>query len=169
MRLRPEFELSDDLKRAEKKLNAGDFGRGIDELQKVIEKSEDAAVIEEAKTAMASAMEFGNGELASVDNFAEAGYYVEATKKLMALEKMFKGTEIGEKAESKLDAWKKDDTVQAEIDGAELIAQAEALMKDHKYKNAARALARVTKSDKYEGTKVRDKAEKLLQKVMDKL
>ncbi len=170
VRLRPTFKFDGALKRANKNLNSGKYGKGIVDLEKVIAKNpDDADLITEAEEAIAQVKKFGEDEFASVEEYAKAGFYPEAMAKLQWLTKSFKGTSIGDQADEKYAVWKKDSTVKAEISGAEVIAMAEELIGKRKYKDAARALVKVTKGKKYEGTKVRDKAQDLLDDVMNKL
>ena len=167
--LKPKFKLSKDLKRANKHLNAGSYGKGLVELEKVIAKTDDDSVITEAKDAIAKVNQFGEEELNAVEDYAKAGFYIDAMSKLKGLTKSFKGTALGDRATTKYDEWKKDKTIKLEIDGAETIAAAKELMNKAKYKDAARALAKITKSKKYNGTKAQSRAQDLLDEVMKKL
>jgi len=170
VRLRPTFKFDGALKKANKSLNSGKYNKGIQALEKAIERNpDDADLIARAEEAIAQVNKFGEDEFASVDEYAKAGYYPEAMAKLQWLTKSFKGTSIGERADEKYGEWKKDSTVKAEISGAEAIAMAEQLIGKRKYKDAARALVKVTKGKKYEGTMVRDKAQDLLDEVINKL
>ena len=167
--LKPQFKLSKDLKRANKHLNAGSYGKGLVELEKIIAKSDDESVISEAKEAIAKVNTFGEEELNAVEDYASSGYYIDAMAKLKGLTKSFKGTALGDRATTKYDEWKKDKTVKLEIDGAETIAAAKEMMNKAKYKDAARALAKIAKNKKYDGTKAQSRAQDMLDEVMKKL
>jgi hypothetical protein len=166
VRLRPKFAFSsDDLKKAGKLLEAGNFGKGLTELDKVIAANEDAAAVEQATAARTQVLAYGEDELKAVDDYATAGYYTEGLRKLQELGAAFKGTEIGDRAEEKEGVWKKDDKIKAELEGSEAIAQAKDLIGRRGYKDAARLLVQVTRGKKFEGTKARERAESLLKEV----
>jgi len=166
VRLRPKFEFqADELKKAGKLLEAGNFGKGLAELDKVIAANDTPAAVEQATTARTQVIAYGEDELKAVEDYASSGYYSEGMLKLQELAVTFKGTEIGDRAEEKEKSWKKDDKIKAELEGAEAITQAKDLIGRRGYKDAARVLVQVTRGKKFEGTKARERAEALLKEV----
>lgn len=163
VRLRPKIEMqSDALKKASKQIEAGSYGKAIAELDKVIEKGDDPAAVEEANSAKAQLLQYGEDELKAVDGYAESKYYPQAVEKLGQIASSFKGTPIGDRAEEKQAAWKKDPVVKTELEGAEAIARAKDLIAKYKKKDAARLLVAVAKGEKFQGTKAQKDAESLL-------
>jgi hypothetical protein len=166
VRLRPKFEFqADELKKASKLLEAGNFGKALAELEKVITANETPAAVEQATAAKTQVLTYGEDELKAVEDYASSGYYSEGLLKLQELSVAFKGTEIGDRADEKEKAWKKDDKIKAELEGSEAIAQAKEMIGKRGYKDAARVLVQVTRGKKYEGTKARERAEALLKEV----
>jgi hypothetical protein len=166
VRLRPTFRFqSDELKKAGKLLEAGNFGKGLAELDKVVAANEEPAAVEEATAARTQILAYGEEELKAVEDFASHGYYSEGMLKLQELSAIFKGTEIGDKADEQEKTWKKDDKIKAELEGSEAIAQAKDLIGRRGYKDAARLLVQVTRGKKFEGTKARERAEALMKEV----
>ena len=77
----------------------------------------------------------------------------------------FKGMDISKKFEKELKAWKKDKTIQAEISGAEMLEEAETLVKRGKYKSAAKIYAQLSKAKKFAGTEAQKEAEIRFQEI----
>jgi hypothetical protein len=170
VRLRPKFEFqSDALKKVSKHVDAGDYGKAIAELDKVIAKSEDAAVVDQARSAHEQIIKFGEEELQAVETLATSGWYVLAMQKLNTISDGFKGTPIGDRADEKETAWKKDPKVKIELEGAEAIAKAKDLIAKYKKKDAARVLVAVAKGEKFKETKAQKDAEALLAEISGSL
>lgn len=169
VRLTPSFELGEGLEKASRHLAGAKYGKGVGELQKVIDKNEDSDLVARARAAIAEVESYGEKELAAVDGYAEAGYYTEGYAKLQRLASAFKRTSLEERIDAKLDAWKDDDRIQAEIAGEQFIAKAKEQVGNRKYKDAARTLVAVTRGKKFEGTKAQARAQALLDDVMNKL
>jgi hypothetical protein len=163
------FQLDPDLGDANRTINAGRYGKGIDELQKIVEAGGDDTLVAKAQSAIQTVVAYGNEELEAADSLGKGGNYGTALTILKNLEQVFKGHEIADKADEKIKAWKKDPTVKAEIAASEILAVARDLTANGKHKDAARALAQITRGKKYEGTKARTEAEALLEEVMKKL
>ncbi len=166
VRLRPSFEFaSPALKKAGKQLEAGKYGKGISELETVIAGSDDSEAVDAAKAALEQVLKYGEEELQAVEEYAKAGFYLEGMVKLQQLTALFKGTEIGTRADEKNDVWRKDKRIKAEIEGAEAIGAAKELVANRKWKDAARLLVGITRGKKFEGTKAQKEAEALLSQV----
>lgn len=158
VRLVPTFELPDDLKKAESRLNRGQFASGISELERYLEKPKSDEGAAAAKDALKKVNQYGNEKLVEVEEYAKEGFYADGIEILASLEKMFKGTEIGDKASDKRKAWLKDKTIKAEIQAGSMLAQAESLLSSGKAKNAIGILQRVAKSRKFADTTARKRA-----------
>lgn len=169
VRMRPTFELSKALKKAKKLLNSGKYAKGINSLQKVIEKEEDEGLVNEAVAAIAKVNRYGENQLKKIDLYAKEGYFAIAMKTLKRLDSSFKGTDIGDRAKTKLAAWKKDKKIKAEISGAKIIEVADGLMNKGRYRNAAKLLMKVTRGKKYEGTMAQESAREKLEGLSSKL
>jgi thiol-disulfide isomerase/thioredoxin len=163
----PSFKLPKELSAAEKQLAAGNLGAGIKALQSAKPKTD------EAKKAAADALEalktYSTNKLAQAEEIAKAGNYGAASKVLEHVEKAFKGAESGTKAKDTLAAWKSDKAAKIELEAAQLVDKANVLMSEESYPAAAACLQKVTKTKKYEGTKIREVALKKLEVVQKKI
>ena len=167
--LPPEIDLELDFGRAQKPLKSGNYGKAINEFDKIIDKSDDSELVARATETKARLEEYGRSVLTLVDTLATKGSHVAGMKKLDYLSTVFKRTEIGDLADAKIAEWKKDDTIQAELKGAQIVAQAREKMAKGKHKDAAKLLNAVVQGKKYEGTKIRDVAKELFDEVVEKL
>ena len=113
-----------------------------------------------AKEAIAKVMDYGKLQLEQAEASAKAGDYYEGAEILFAVEKTFKGSEIADKADDTLDAWKRDASIKKELDGGVVLKRAEAYADAGNVRGAAGLLLQLTKQSKYEGTRVRDVAAK---------
>lgn len=165
----PSFSLPKDLSSAEKQLNAGNFTAGIKALETHIKKPKSAETEKASKEAIEKANAYGQEKLKQAEEYAKERNYGEASEVLQSLEKSFKDTEVGNKAKETLSAWKKDKDIKLELDGAALVQKADAAIREKKYAAAAGLLLQVTKPKKFEGTKVREIAQKILKSVEPKL
>jgi tetratricopeptide (TPR) repeat protein len=160
VRLKPAFDdLPKGLSKAAKSLNAGKYAQGLKELEKSADDPDDGAA---AKAAIARVEAYGADRLARADALAEAGAYREAMALCEEVEDGFKGHAVGDQAKDKLDAWKKDKTVKAELEGQEVLDKAEAFERAGRKPEAAKLLKSIVDGKKFEGTKVRAKAEERL-------
>jgi len=158
--LLPTFSLPKELRASEKDLNAGKYGAGVKALETYLKKPKSTEAEAAAKEAIQKVKAYGDSELTRADEYSKAGDYAGAVETLQAVEKGFKGLEHSDKAKATLDAWKKDKTIKVELEGAEILRKAEALIKAKQYKNARQLLLQIGKSKKYEGTKAREMADK---------
>jgi hypothetical protein len=158
VRLRPTFGLPKDLKKAETSLNAGKYVDGIKALETYLKKPKSDEGEKAAKEAIEKVQTYGKETLAQADGYAQEGYYAEAMEAVAALEKGFKGTEVGDEAKKKHDAWKKDDKVKTELEAGARVDKADGLTRAKKFKEAGAFLQRVLQVKKYEGTKARERA-----------
>jgi tetratricopeptide (TPR) repeat protein len=165
----PSFDFEGDLAKASSLVNAGNYTKAISEFEKVADKSEDAAEAERARAAIAQILEYGEWSLAKAKASGEQGDYSRAMLKLKKLAAAYKSTPVGEKADDQFKEWRKDPKVKAELEGAEIVELAKELMAKGKYKDAARALAKVVKGKKFEESSIRDDAQKLFDEAMSKL
>jgi hypothetical protein len=165
VRLTPTFDLPKSLSKAKKSLDKGKYASGIKELRKHIE-GEDADAAQEA---IDKVIEYGQSQLDTVESYAEEGLYGDASAILERLEKSFKGTEIGDDAKAKRTAWKKDKAIKVEIEGCKILDKVELLARSGNTAGAAKMTMKITKGKKYEGTKVRERAEARLEELKEKL
>lgn len=167
----PQFSLPKELRSAQKDLNSGNYTAGLKALESFAKKAKPTQT--EAQTAATQAMEevktYGETRLKTVDELAKAREYGEAQSILKSLEKAFKGHELGDKASSTLKAWKEDKAIKLELDGAAILEKADLAEAAKQYPQAAQLIAQVASGKKYEGTKVRETAEKRLRAVKKKI
>lgn len=167
--LTPQFSLPKDLKSAERDLNAGNFTAGIKALETHLKKPRSPDTEAAARAALEQATKYGEARLKSVDELAKTQDYGTGAEILRGLEKSFKGSAVGDKAKELLAQWKKDDKIKLELEAAAYIDKATEQISAKQWKNAAGFLSQVTKQKKFEGTKARTSAEKLLATVQKKL
>ncbi len=167
--LTPQFALPKDLKSAERELNAARYAEGIKSLETHLKKPRSPETETAAKSALEQVNSYGESKLKAVDDLAKEKDYGNAAEILRSLEKSFKGHAVGEKAKSRLAGWKKDEKIKLELDAAVIVEQAETQIQAKQWKAAAGILLKVTKGKKYEGTRAREIAEKLLATVRRKL
>jgi hypothetical protein len=122
-----------------------------------------------AKEALDKARKYGESQLADAEEIGTSGHYFDAANRLAEIEKAFAGTDISDKAEELLDAWKKDDRIKKEIEAGKYLAQAEEEIRAKRYRRAAAYLLRIVRYDKYEDTKVREIAQETLSEIEKKL
>jgi hypothetical protein len=160
-----EEQLRKVLLRAEASLNAGKYAEGIKALETYVKKPQGEEAAKAASEAIEKVAKYGKEKLQDAERLAQDGYYAEALETVAALEKGFKGTELGDQAKKKHDAWKKDDKVKTELEASALVDKAEDLARGKKYKDAGAFLQRVLQLKKYEGTKARERAEARLKSI----
>lgn len=165
VRLQPVFKLPKDLASAEKSLNTGKYAAGVKALEKYLEKPKDEASASEARKAVEEVKTYGDDKYKQAESYAAEGYYGEAMEILAALERDFKGLEIGEKSKEKRAEWKKDTAVKAELEAGAYLDQAADLCRQKKYRAAYPLLQKVLQSKKYETTKARARAEAKLKEI----
>ena len=156
--LAPTFALPKELKNAEKDLNAGNYAGGVKALETYLKKPGSAEAA--AKEALEKVKAHGTRQLQIAEELAAAREYADAADLLTSVQKSFKGQEPAEKAKSTLDAWKKDKTIQLEIEASRALAKANALIAAKQYKSASGILLTLAKQKKYEGTKAQELARK---------
>lgn len=162
VRLVPTFELPKELKTAQTHLDKANYGSALKELQKHAEKPKTPDSGKAATEAIAKVNAYGKSKLEEVDAYAKEGFYGDAMETLNFIEKAFKGTEAGDKAKAKKDEWKKDKTIQAEIQGAALLKEAEALLKKRENAKAIAILRQIEGQKKFDGTNAQKQAKKRL-------
>jgi len=165
----PSFALPKELKSAEKQLNGGNYSAGVKALEGHLKKAKSAETEKAAKDALEKANAYGQEKLKRAEVYSKERDYGEASEILQSIEKSFKDTEIGAKAKTTLSEWKKDKDIKLELDGAALVQKADQAIREKKYPAAAGILLQVTKPKKYDGTKVREIAQKILKSVEAKL
>ncbi len=165
----PQLTLPKELKSVERDLSAADYSKGIKALETHLKKPKSSETETAAKNALEQINAYGASKLKTVDDLAKEKDYGSAAEILRGLDKSFKGHEVGDKAKTLLAEWKKDDKIKLELDAASVIEQAEAQIQAKQHKAAAGILMKVTAGKKYEGTRAREIAEKLLASVKRKL
>ncbi|MBI4606257.1 MAG: hypothetical protein HY721_30190 [Planctomycetes bacterium] len=167
--LTPVFSLPKDLRSAQKDLNAGNLASGLEALESHLKKPKSPETEAAAKETIEKVKAFGQEKLQRAEDLAKERHYGDAAGILRSLEKSFKGHEYGAKAKETLEEWKKDKAIKLELDGASTLEKADALVQAKQYRQAVGLLAQLTKGKKYDGTKVREVAEKKLAAVQRKL
>lgn len=160
--LPPQFELPGKLKDAEHALNAGSFGDGL----RLLNEHADAADRELAGIARNAAdrvVAYGKERLQEAENLIRRDEYGNAARVLTDLMTSFTGTEIADYAREREAALRKDPRIGIELEGEELLARADALVAENRPRQAAALVVeQITRSKKYENSKVREKAQQLL-------
>jgi hypothetical protein len=169
VRLRPSFKLPKELKRAAAQLNAGQYASGLRALNRYLQKPKSDEGADAARAAIEQVEAFGAAKLKRVQSLAEGGFYLDAQAALKEVEKMFRGTAIGDQAKAQQKEWKGDKLVRAEIQAGTLVAKASELIGKKKYKDAAAYLQRVLQSKHYSETRTRGRAEELYGSIREKL
>ena len=114
-----------------------------------------------AKKARKQAFDYGKGKYKEARKAAADGEWLDALETISQLEKIFKGHEVGDRSKKLHDEWKKDKRVKLEISGSKILAKAELLAKNGKYKLAYQYAAKLARTTKYDGTSVQEKAAEL--------
>jgi hypothetical protein len=171
VRLQPTFAFPRELKSIEKTLNAGNFGKGLKDLEKFLgdakEETKGTAVRDEqgddpaaaARKAIEEVRGYGKAKLQTADAYAKDGYYADALAMVETLEKSFKGDEISAQAKEKKEAWKKDPAVKAEIEAGAYLERASVLIREKKYKQARAILDQIIAARRFQETKAKKRAE----------
>ena len=165
VKLQPEFKLPKDLKKAEQKLNKGKFAAGMKALERYIENPKSEESRKAAKKALRTTKNFGAEKLKQVDSLAKAGYYADGISKLKEIEKLFRGTELGDKAKKMRSTWQKDKKIKNEIHANALFEEAQAMIQKRiKTKRGLALLKKITTIDKYKNTRAGKEAVLVLKK-----
>jgi hypothetical protein len=162
VQLWPAPKLPKSLNKVEKSLKAGAFGSAIKDLESYLKKPKSEEEGAEAKKALEEVKKYGSNKLDEAEALAKEREYVFALETLAELEKGFKGNEVGDTAKKRTADLKKDKAVQTELEAQKLLAKAEDLLKEKKYKPAAKYLKGIVGQKKYADTKAKEKAEKKL-------
>lgn len=168
-KLTPEFKLPRELKEAQKHLDTANYAAGIKALESHLKAPKSPLSEKAAKEAIESVQTLGKDKLKEAEESAKARDYADAQAVLDMLSKSFKGTETGDKAKEMLASFQKDKTIKNELEGSAIIEKANELIRDKKYRPAASLLLQVTKVKKFEGTKVRELADKKFASIEKKL
>lgn len=164
-RVLPEFSLPEDLKRAEAYLNAGEYGKGIDTIERYLKrpKSDDAAAA--GKEAVEKVRAYGKDKLEDAKAKAEERDYTYAVSVMTDLAKSFRGTDLGDEAKKQLDEWKRDRDVRVELEAAAILEMARKEIREKDLRAAQGLLLRLTKTSKYEKTRAFELAAEDLKEV----
>ncbi len=165
VRLAPTFEFPKELKSVEKILNAGNYGKGLKELESHLKSAKSDGVRKAAEEALEKVKAYGKGKLEAAEACAGEGYYAEAIESAEFLEKSFKDHELSEQAKAKKEAWKKDPKVKAELEASANLDRAQGLIRDKKYKPAGAILQQLISNKKFSETKARKRAEEKLKAI----
>jgi tetratricopeptide (TPR) repeat protein len=165
----PTVELPSELRGAKRYFDAGKYATGVKELEKYLKSPKDEEVAKSAREAIEKVNAYVKGKIESAAVYAKEGYYSEAMEILQETEKIFKGLEGADEAKAKVAEWKKDAKIKLELEAGAYLQKARELIDEKQYRSAAPLLARITNAKKYEGTKVRELAEKELEKIKGKL
>lgn len=164
-RVGPKIELPPQLAKTTKYLKAGQFGKAYTDLEKQAKRAKDPAVEQAARDAMQKISEYASVELARVAEFKKKLKFEAGLQALQRGSQSFKGMAIAKEFTKELRSWKKDKTIQAQIVGARLLAEAEDLVKRGKYEKAAKIYAVLARSKKYAGSAAQKEAEIRLQEI----
>lgn len=167
--LTPQFSLPKELRSAQKDLNLGNYASGLKALESHLKKPKSSETETAAKTAIEEVKKYGATQLQRSEEMAKAKEYGEAQAILKSLEKSFKGLEPADKASTTLKAWKDDKAIKLELDGVAILDKADLAEASKQYPQAAQLIAQVASGKKFEGTKVRETAEKRLRAVKKKI
>ena len=168
-RLAPEFSLSKDLARAQKALNAGQYGDGVAQLRRIIDKPKDDAVKAEAEEAVAAVLRYGKDQMQAVEDAIKEKEYAYAMEQLAKIEKGFRGLDTGTEARNRLAELRKDGDVKLELAAAAYLTRADAAIKKKDYKGAAAILRGLVSSKKHAETKAAQDAAKKLDAIKEHL
>jgi thiol-disulfide isomerase/thioredoxin len=159
--LPPRFELPRKMKDAESALNARRFGDGMQLLKEHAEGADDN-LAKIARDTADQVMAYGQERLRKAEDLIKLDGYGHATEILTDLVKSFHDTEIAARARARQTALREDPRIRVELEGEELLARASELLAQNRLPQAAAFAEQITKSSKYENSKVREKARQLL-------
>ncbi len=158
-RVGPKISLPAEFAKATKYLKASQFGKAHGELEKKLKRAKEASEKDAAREAMEEIEKYSEAQLAAISKFKEKRQYEAGLQALQRGARDFKGMDIAKKFAKELKAWKRDKVIQAELSGAQMLAEARDLVKRGKYEEAAKLYAVVAKAKKYEGTEAKREAE----------
>jgi len=164
-RVGPKIKLSGDLKSAEKYIKVGQFGKAHADLAKKAKRSKDGSVASAAQDAMKVIEEYAATELSRVADLKKARKFQAGLNALQRGAVAFKGMDASKEFERELKAWKKDKKIKAEIEGAQMLEEAQDLVKRGKYEKAAKVYVVLAKSKKFAGSEAQREAEIRLQEI----
>ncbi len=164
-RIGPRFEVDPEFKKASQYLEKGAIGKAYGELEKQAKRAKSDELKESARKSMKSLEEYGEKRFKAIADMKAAKRYVDGMATMQREIAAFKGMDIAKKFESELKAWRKDKKIKAEITGAEMLEEAETLVKRGKYKSAAKIYGQVSKAKKFEGTEAQREAEIRFQEI----
>ncbi len=158
-RIGPKIAIPTEMPKAAKYVKAGQFGKAHAELGKQAKRAKDADLEKSAHEAMASIEEFAKEQLEAIADYKEKRQYEAGLQALQRGAQSFKGMPVAKDFEKELKVWKKDKSIQAELSGAQMLAEARDLVKRGKYEEAAKLYAGIVKSKKFAGTEAQREAE----------
>jgi tetratricopeptide (TPR) repeat protein len=160
----PSFELPQELAKVSASFERGNFTKAIEQLGKHLER-EGAVAADAARAALAKVNEYGPAALGKAEANVGAGRAIVACEILERLARIYKGSELGDRAKARLDELLKDKAIKNEYEGTRLYELASTLFAQQKFKEALPLVTQVAKSKKFAETKVRERAARLLGKV----
>lgn len=160
VRLRPTFTLPSSLKSAERLLNDGRYAAGLRVIDTYLKKEPtDHKTVSDVRGRVVA---YGERRIATAEGLAADGDHARAIKAMAEIEKAFRGTPVADQARTKRRTWLRDPKFKAERDAAKLLAKAEKLIAQRRFKKARASLERLLKAPRFAGTKAREAAEKLM-------
>ena len=151
-------DLPSDLRRAQAKLNRGQFAAGLAALEKYIKSPGSDEAEAAARAAIKRIKNFARRSFAEVAACERDGRYNDALFTLDLVAKLFKGRKEGTRAKELKAKWLKDKTIKAEIEAGRILEKAESLASAGDKKKAARLLKQLARSKKFADTKARKRA-----------
>lgn len=150
--------LPSDLRRAQAKLNRGQFASGLAALEKYLESPGSDEAEAAARAAIKRIENFARRSFAEVSACERDGRYSDALFTLDLVARLFKGTKEGTRAKELKAKWLKDKAIKAEIEAGRILEKAESLASSGDKKKAARLLKQLARSKKFAETKTRKRA-----------
>lgn len=161
-----QWELSIELPKRwsaiEKKLTSGKIGYAIKDLEKAVERCDDAEEKQALEAALTQAKDLGTNEMKVAEEALAEGRFYDAIASWKEVRKHLSGQPLADEAKDKAAALEKDADKKKEVDAGERIYKAKVYAEAGKLPQAIRTLESVVKGS-LEETKEAERARKLLE------